>query len=80
MTQSPQQSTVPPIEAQRSMRARSTRQAREAAKLGMTVCLGALVLTGLSRSRSARRWHLVAGAGLIGFSAWHHLLYPSRNG
>ncbi len=57
----------------------SRRGEKNLAKLGMTVCLGLLVFTGMSSSPSSRRWHVLAGAGLIGFSAWHHWLYPSGN-
>jgi hypothetical protein len=53
------------------------RRRRAAAKLGMTVSLGVLVITGMNGSRASRRWHVAAGAALIGFSAWHHQLYPS---
>ncbi len=80
MTHTTEYPADPSPDARRPDRAHSTRQAREVAKLGMTVSLGALVLTGMSRSRTARRWHVVAGAALIGFSAWHHLLYPPRSG
>lgn len=50
---------------------------KELAKLGMTVCLGVLVATGMCRSRSSRRWHVIAGTALVGLSVWHHLLYLS---
>jgi hypothetical protein len=57
----------------------SRRTTRDLVKLGLTVSLGVLVLTGMSRSRSARKWHVAAGAALVGLSAWHHLLYPSTS-
>lgn len=56
--------------------AEARRNKRELAKLGMTVCLGVLVVTGLCRSRTSRRWHAAAGVALVGLSAWHHFLYP----
>lgn len=55
----------------------SRRAERNLVKAGMTVCLGVLVFTGMNRSPSSRRWHVLAGAALVGFSAWHHWLYPS---
>lgn len=63
-----------------SVRATKTvtrRTQRELAKLGLTVCLGVLAATGVSRSRNSRRWHVIAGTALVGLSVWHHLLYPS---
>ncbi len=51
---------------------------RELAKLGLAVAVGVLVVTGLSRSRSSRQLHVIAGGALVGLSVWHHLLYPSR--
>lgn len=51
---------------------------RELAKLGLAVTMGVLVATGLSRSRSSRQLHIIAGGALVGLSVWHHLLYPSR--
>ncbi len=48
---------------------------RELAKLGLTVAMGALVVTGLTRTKSSRKLHLIAGGALIGLSVWHHMLY-----
>lgn len=48
---------------------------RELAKLGLGLALGALVLTGLSRTRASRKLHILAGGALIGLSVWHHMLY-----
>jgi hypothetical protein len=54
---------------------------RELAKLGLNIALGALVLTGLSRTRTSRKLHILAGGALIGLSVWHHMLYaPAGNG
>lgn len=50
---------------------------RELAKLGLAVTMGVLVVTSLTRSRSARQLHIIAGGALVGLSVWHHLLYPS---
>lgn len=63
----------------RTNKAATRRTKRELAKLGLTVCLGVLVATGASRSRTSRRWHIIAGTALVGFSVWHHFLYPSTN-
>ena len=48
---------------------------RSLAKLGMTVSLGSLVVTGLMRGAGARKAHLWSGLALVGFSVWHHNLY-----
>lgn len=49
------------------------------AKHGMTVSLAALVATGFIGGKTSKRLHLVAGVALVGFSLWHHSLYPSSN-
>jgi len=54
---------------------RSGQGTKELVKVGMSVCLGALVLTGMSSGPSARRWHVLAGTALVGLSFWHHFLY-----
>ncbi|MGP1450620.1 MAG: hypothetical protein ACTTJS_05805 [Wolinella sp.] len=52
---------------------------REIAKIGM---VGAIVATVGSafflKNRSMRRLHVGAGAALIGFSLWHHMLYQGK--
>jgi hypothetical protein len=48
---------------------------KTAAKTGMTLSLGVLVVTGLMRDRRARTLHVWSGVALVGFSAWHHRLY-----
>jgi hypothetical protein len=48
---------------------------RNMAKLGMSVSLGSLVVTGLMRGRGARTIHIWSGLALVGFSVWHHTLY-----
>ncbi|MFW5837780.1 MAG: hypothetical protein ACOCVM_07205 [Desulfovibrionaceae bacterium] len=55
-------------------------RARNLAKIGMTVSLGALVWTGLNRNRYTRPWHLAAGASMVGFSLWHYSLYNQPKG
>ena len=54
---------------------------KEIAKIGMTASLGITVATSFyMKNRLAKRVHVVAGAALIGFSLWHHLLYqPQKN-
>lgn len=52
-----------------------TERKREAAKIGMTLSLGAVVATGLMKGRGARTLHILSGMALIGFSLWHHNLY-----
>jgi len=52
---------------------------RELAKLGLIATTALLVATGLSRTRAARRMHILAGGVFIGLGVWHHMLYaPSR--
>ena len=53
---------------------------RELAKLGLVVSVGALVATGLMKTRTGRMLHLVAGGTLIGLSVWHHKLYTNGKG
>lgn len=53
--------------------------AKTLAKHGMTVSLAALVATGFIGGKTSKRLHLVAGVALVGFSLWHHSLYPSPN-
>ncbi len=52
------------------------KQKRSIAKVGMTVSLAVLVVTGLNRTRNSRKIHLAAGISMIGFSAYHAALYP----
>lgn len=51
---------------------------RELAKVGMTLSLAVLVVTGFTGARKrgpSRTLHLASGATLVGFSLWHHCLY-----
>ncbi|ADK83923.1 conserved hypothetical protein [Desulfarculus baarsii DSM 2075] len=54
---------------------------RSLAKLGMSLSLGALVVTAFAGGKRAKNWHILAGGALVGFSAWHHALYgkPGRS-
>lgn len=62
----------------RNALARRQRKAdRELAKLGLAASLGVLVATGLSKNRSWKKLHVIAGSALVGLSIWHHLLYSS---
>lgn len=50
---------------------------RRLAKNGMIVSLGITTLSGLMMGgKTAKYLHYTAGAALIGFSIWHHQLYP----
>ena len=53
--------------------------AKTLAKHGMTLSLAALVATGFVGGKTSKRLHLAAGVALVGFSLWHHTLYPSSN-
>jgi hypothetical protein len=48
---------------------------RSSAKIGMSLSLGALVVTGFMPGRGAKTLHVWSGLALIGFSIWHHNLY-----
>lgn len=51
---------------------------RTAAKIGMSISLGALVATGFLPGSRSRRLHIWSGLALVGFSIWHHSLYQAR--
>lgn len=55
----------------------SRAQARKLAKAGMVASLAAVTLTGVIRRKGLRKLHVATGVALIGFSIWHHSLYPS---
>ena|GEM_PF-2448471 len=59
-------------------RSAEIRKKRDAVKLGLALCLGATVITGMGGSKTSRRLHVIAGAALVGLSAWHHLLYTPK--
>jgi len=81
------QKTQNPAEASAKPRPRSAAQTargltlarqRELAKVGMSVSLAVLVVTGFTGARKrgpSRTLHLASGATLVGFSLWHHCLY-----
>jgi len=48
---------------------------RTAAKTGMALAMGALLVTGMMDGRTAGKLHIVSGIALMGFSFWHHHLY-----
>jgi hypothetical protein len=52
---------------------------KSVAKVGMTLSLGALVITGLMQGRGAKILHIWSGVALVGFSVWHHCLYQPVN-
>lgn len=51
------------------------KQRRELAKNGLIVCLGTLVITGVTRTRDARQIHRAAGWTMVGLSIYHASLY-----
>ncbi len=51
---------------------------KTAAKVGMTASLGSLVVTGLSKGKLFRRFHVASGIALIAFSVWHYSLYQKK--
>jgi len=49
---------------------------KEIAKIAMTASLGVTVATSFfMKNKKIKTLHTVAGAALVGFSLWHHLLY-----
>lgn len=50
---------------------------KEIAKIGMTASMGVVVATSffMKKNKLSKRLHIGAGAALVGFSLWHHLLY-----
>lgn len=54
-------------------------QQRRIAKAGMTASLGVLVWSALAGRRLLRRYHVLAGVALLGFTAWHLSLYRARD-
>ncbi len=58
---------------------RSTASQRTLAKAGMTVSMGAVLWTAMTRSRKVMRYHTLAGLALLGFTVWHLTLYKARN-
>lgn len=52
---------------------------RTVAKAGMSVSLGVLLWTAMTRSRKVMHYHTLAGVALLGFTVWHLTLYRARN-
>lgn len=49
---------------------------KEVAKIGMTASLAIVVGSSFAmKSKAMTNLHIGAGAALVGFSLWHHLLY-----
>ncbi len=55
--------------------AQRLKRKQELAKVGMTVTLTIVTISGFMRGRRAKKVHVWTGIGLIGFSFWHHRLY-----
>lgn len=53
-----------------------TKTKKSIAKYGMTISMGALLVTGLVKGKESKALHVCAGLSLIGFSWWHYTLYP----
>ncbi len=51
---------------------------RKAAKMGMTISLGSLVLSGLIHFKGHKNLHIWSGIALLGFSFWHHRLNKKK--
>ena len=52
---------------------------RKAAKMGMTISLGSLVLSGLMHFKGHKSLHTWSGIALLGFSFWHHRLNKKKS-
>lgn len=59
-------------------RDRSLQHKRTLAKVGMTAAMGVLVWSAMAGRRVLRRYHPAAGVALLGFTAWHMMLYQRR--
>jgi len=52
---------------------------KEAAKIGMTVTLGATVVTSMfMKNKLMKKTHIYAGVAFCGFALWHHTLYGKK--
>ena len=56
------------------IQALTVKNKRKVAKVGMTVSLGSLVLTGFMHFKGHKSVHTWSGIALVGFSVWHHRL------
>jgi len=52
---------------------------KKVAKVGMTISLGSLVLTGLMHFKGHKSLHTWSGIALLGFSFWHHRLNKRKS-
>ena len=52
---------------------------KRVAKVGMTISLGSLVLTGLMHFKGHKSLHTWSGIALLGFSFWHHRLNKRKS-
>jgi hypothetical protein len=59
-------------------RNRSLQTQRTLAKAGMVAALGVLTWSAMAGRRVLRRYHPAAGVALLGFAAWHMMLYQRR--
>jgi hypothetical protein len=58
---------------------RSTLQRkRTLAKVGMSASMGVILWSALNRNRRLMRYHSLAGVALVGFTAWHMMLYNRK--
>ena len=56
------------------IQALTVKNKKKVAKVGMTISLGSLVLTGLMHFKGHKSLHTWSGITLLGFSFWHHRL------
>ncbi len=52
---------------------------KKVTKVGMTISLGSLVLTGLMHFKGHKSLHTWSGIALLGFSFWHHRLNKRKS-
>lgn len=57
---------------------RTLQSRRTFAKAGMLAAMGVLTWSAMAGRRVLRRYHPAAGVALLGFTAWHMLLYQRR--
>ena len=56
------------------IQALTVKNKKKVAKVGMTISLGSLVLTGFMHFKGHKSVHTWSGIALVGFSIWHHRL------
>ena len=61
------------------IQALTVKNKKKVAKVGMTVSLGSLVLTGLMHFKGHKSLHTWSGIALLGFSFWHHRLNKRKS-